>query len=278
MSEFNSASCGGVPGISDTFTVGSLWTMDYVLQMASVGYSAAYIHTRETGISYNLVALPQDRDTHGSWSTNPPYYSLLAAAEILQSDNGVAVVDLDVNGSKANNATQSGYAVFDASTKEVIRVVLFNYGNSSSRFSLPSGLSTNNRVGSSFLARFLSSTGLEEKWNIAWGGQTFAGVGDGRPVGSSDSWVVQDMQVDCQNGCSIDVPGPALAVIMMPGHEASISYNGVKGRFSNYMFAMLSMSDVPRRDMRQHSHSRHRYDLHEHRNANLTLHVLRYTI
>lgn len=47
MSEFNSASCGGIPGISDTFAVGALWSIDYALQLASVGYTAAYIHTRE---------------------------------------------------------------------------------------------------------------------------------------------------------------------------------------------------------------------------------------
>src|SRR6266567_1759006 len=109
MSEFNSASCGGIPSISDTFAVGSLWTIDYALQMASVGYSAAYLHTRERGVSYNVFSPPGGPNgSPGPWTTNPPFYGLLVTAEALRSTNGSIVVDLDIGGSKENvNATAS---------------------------------------------------------------------------------------------------------------------------------------------------------------------------
>ena len=56
MDEFNSASCGGIPE-SGMFGI-ALWSADYALQLAAVGYSGAYLHTRERGVTYNLFDPP----------------------------------------------------------------------------------------------------------------------------------------------------------------------------------------------------------------------------
>jgi len=209
LSEFNTASCGGVPGISDTFGA-TLWTVDYVLQLAAIGYSAAFIHTREKGISYNLVT-PADDLLHGPWHTNPPFYSLITTAEVLQSDSGVKVVDMDVNGSKTNpNITVAGYAVYDAKTSSLSNIVLFNFDSQSTQFTL-----SGTNGSSAATVKYLAAPSVQENQSIAWAGETFLGVGDGNaiPAPSGQSWALPNKQIDCSKGCAVDVPGPGLAVV-----------------------------------------------------------------
>ncbi|KDR83954.1 hypothetical protein GALMADRAFT_54326 [Galerina marginata CBS 339.88] len=220
LSEFNSASCGGIPTISDTFAVGSLWTIDYALQLASVGYSAAYIHTRERGISYNIFSPPDGPNgAPGSWTTNPPFYSLLVTAEALRSQNGSIVADLDISGSKQNvNATVSGYAVYDAVNSTVEQLVFFNFANvsssagSSASFAVPANAFSANKR-NALTVKYLVGESMQEKNNIGWGGETFADVGDGKLVATNATWAPANTQVDCTNGCTITVPAPGMAVV-----------------------------------------------------------------
>lgn len=53
MFETNSASCGGFPGISDTFT-SALWGLDYALQMANSNFTQALFHFGGQNVSYNV--------------------------------------------------------------------------------------------------------------------------------------------------------------------------------------------------------------------------------
>jgi hypothetical protein len=238
MSEFNSASCGGVPGVSDTFAVGSLWTVDYALQMASIGYSAAYIHTREQGVSYNIFSPPIGPDGGpGPWTTKPPYYALLVTAEALRSKNknGSIVADLNVQQSMTDfGASVSGYAVYDASDSTVQQLVLFNYANvsssdnSSTVFAIPAKVFSSNANNKTVTVKYLQAQSLQETTNIAWGGQTFVNVSDGNPVLTNASWAPVNTEVDCSNGCSIYVPGPGLAVVF-----ASESSNTSSGNSTN---------------------------------------------
>lgn len=52
MFETNSASCGGFPGISDSFG-GTLWGLDYGLQMAYANFSNALVHIGGQNVYYN---------------------------------------------------------------------------------------------------------------------------------------------------------------------------------------------------------------------------------
>lgn len=52
MFETNSASCGGFPGISDSYGA-ALWGLDYALQMAYSNFSGALFHVGGQNVYYN---------------------------------------------------------------------------------------------------------------------------------------------------------------------------------------------------------------------------------
>ncbi|KAJ6573993.1 glycoside hydrolase family 79 protein [Mycena vulgaris] len=220
-SEFNSASCGGVP-FSPSFAVGSMWSIDYALQMASVGYNQAFIHTREAGIPYNLLAPPPGPSgSAGAWTTNAPYYSLLVMAEGLLADDGAIVADLDLGSSKTNaQATSSAYAVYNSGNKTVTRVIIFNYGNSSQEFELPGSVFA---ASGNALVKFLSAATPGETTQISWGGETWgAGVADGKST-TRPSWAVPNQNLTgCTSGCSFTAPGPSVSMVFLDNAQASV--------------------------------------------------------
>jgi len=55
MMETNSASCGGFPGISNSFG-SALWGLDYGLQMAFHNFSGALLHVSGQNVYYNVGA------------------------------------------------------------------------------------------------------------------------------------------------------------------------------------------------------------------------------
>jgi hypothetical protein len=74
IDELNSASCGGVKGVSDTFA-SALWALDTLFNLASVGVNGVNIHTFPNA-GYELFAFKH----HGnSWQAfvHPEYYGLL---------------------------------------------------------------------------------------------------------------------------------------------------------------------------------------------------------
>jgi hypothetical protein len=221
-SEFNSASCGGVP-FSPSFAVGSLWSIDYALQMATVGYSQAYIHTREAGIPYNIVAPPLGpAGSAGPWTTNAPYYPLLVMAEGLVTDGGAIVTDLDLGSSKTNaQATSSAYAVYNSGNQTVTRLIIFNYGNTSTEFALPASVFAKSGTA---VVKFLAAATPEETTQISWGGETWgAGVSDGKST-TRPSWAVPNVNLTgcSSSGCSFTAPGPSLSMVFLDNAQSSV--------------------------------------------------------
>ena len=53
MFETNTASCGGFPGVSDSFG-SALWAVDYGLQMAYSNFTGALLHVGGQNVSYNV--------------------------------------------------------------------------------------------------------------------------------------------------------------------------------------------------------------------------------
>ena len=53
MMETNTASCGGFPGISDSYGA-ALWGLDFALQMAYVNFSGAMMHVGGQSDYYNV--------------------------------------------------------------------------------------------------------------------------------------------------------------------------------------------------------------------------------
>ncbi|TCD70439.1 hypothetical protein EIP91_003520 [Steccherinum ochraceum] len=228
MDEFSSASCGGLPGISDTFGV-AMWGVDYGLQLAVVGYSGAYLHTRERGISYNLFDPPEGGAAGpGAWTTNPTWYSYPPMAEALQGVNGSKVVDLNVQNSNSDaSQTVAGYAIYDATSNNVHHLVLLNFANATGGavdFTLPATV-TNGAPNTNVAVRYLTAPSVNEKFNIAWGNLTWNGAGDGKPVTASGAWVKEDQTIPCAQGCTVSVPGPALAVVYVGGFDVLSATN-----------------------------------------------------
>lgn len=56
MMETNTASCGGFPGVSDSFG-SALWALDYGLQMAYSNFSGAMLHVGGQSDYYNVRSL-----------------------------------------------------------------------------------------------------------------------------------------------------------------------------------------------------------------------------
>ena len=73
IDEMNSVSCGGAPGVSNTF-VSALWALDAVFQMARVGVDGVNIHTFPKA-TYELFNFSH---ANGKWSgyVAPEYYGL----------------------------------------------------------------------------------------------------------------------------------------------------------------------------------------------------------
>ena len=56
MFETNTASCGGFPGLSDSFGA-ALWGIDYSLQMAYSNFSGALMHVSGEDVYYNVCQI-----------------------------------------------------------------------------------------------------------------------------------------------------------------------------------------------------------------------------
>lgn len=191
--------------------------MDYALQLASVGYSGAYIHTRERGVTYNLFDPPPSGDSSTGWTTMPTFYSLLPVAESLSAsvDNGSYVRDLNVQDDSGKNYS-AAYGIYDANTDLPTSLVVFNYadaGNSSASFAVPieGGQQT-------ILLRTLTASSLTETSNISWGGETFHNVKDAQMVASGFAF---DQQISCDSQCQFEVPSPGAAVLFIQRTKAS---------------------------------------------------------
>ena len=79
IAEMNAVSCGGQPGLSDTFTT-SLWAVDALFAMAKVGVAGVNIHTTP-GYVNQLFSFTQNAAGSWSGSVEPLYYGLLLFAQ-----------------------------------------------------------------------------------------------------------------------------------------------------------------------------------------------------
>ncbi|KAF9647203.1 hypothetical protein BDM02DRAFT_3117459 [Thelephora ganbajun] len=205
MSEFSTISCGGYPTVSDTFGA-ALWSIDYAMRMATVGYSAAYLHTRERGVSYNPFNYPGDGVD--GWTTQPTYYSYFPILQGLQSHNGSRVVDLGLSDSSA-----AGYGIYDKETSELYRMILVNFqdGNGPVDFVIPATGGSRAGGGKNATVKFLTATSIHEVSDISWSGQTWKGVLDGKPIASGRD--ADLTQADISASYTLKIPSPGLAVV-----------------------------------------------------------------
>jgi len=112
INESNSASCSGMPGVSNSYAT-SLWSLDYLLQTAQSGISKLQFHTNtaaicgdfkprlspEYPVSYRyygaFCAADQEELDANQLSATPLYYGLWAFRQVPQG----RFVDLDLDDS-----------------------------------------------------------------------------------------------------------------------------------------------------------------------------------
>lgn len=194
MGETNTAACGGLPGVSDTF-VSTLWGVDWFLNLASIGFSSAALQIGGKTTKYNPMYL-----VNGTWKVAPIYYSSLLIAEAVGTDKGAQFENIDLS-----STTLSSYAVFHQDALKY--AILLNTDiNQDAVFKLKGGWST---VPSEVKVKRLLASHFEEKNNITWGGQTFNGALDGQLKGER---VLETVKCD-SDGCTIRLPPTSVAVV-----------------------------------------------------------------
>lgn len=92
LDETNSASCGGMPGVSNAFA-STVWGLDWMFMSAQSGMRYVDFHTsyRAGGSSYNPVDTYGHKDARGHWTytnvTEPLYYGMYLFAHHAEGAN-----------------------------------------------------------------------------------------------------------------------------------------------------------------------------------------------
>ncbi|KAJ6514297.1 glycoside hydrolase family 79 protein [Mycena vitilis] len=212
MFETNSASCGGFPGVSDSFG-GALWALDYGLQMAYSNFSGALFHVGGQNVFYNpFTAPPTNVSKYNEWTVGALYYSAIISAEVFGKTNTSQILDL--LGNDANDLTPQ-YAIYENGA--LARVALFNYMDD------PSGANDykatisvgGGAVPASVQVKYFLSESVSTKNNITWANQTLGTkfTVDGRFKGD-----LNIVSIPCDtnaNTCVVPVPAPGFALVSL---------------------------------------------------------------
>ncbi|KAJ7620418.1 glycoside hydrolase family 79 protein [Roridomyces roridus] len=210
MFETNSASCGGFPGISDSFGA-TLWALDYGLQMAYSNFSGAMLHVGGQNVYYNpFTAPPTNQSKFFEWTVGSIYYSALVSAEVFGKTNTAQIVDMF--GNNASVYTPQ-YAIYENGA--LARVGLFNYmTDPSGANDYTASLSVaGGNVPASVQVKYLLSDSVSTKTNITWANQT---LGTQRTVDGRFRGTENIITVPCDttaNTCAIRVPAPSFALV-----------------------------------------------------------------
>ncbi|KAJ7018598.1 glycoside hydrolase family 79 protein [Mycena alexandri] len=217
MMETNSASCGGFPGVSNSFG-SALWALDYGLQLAYSNFTTALLHVGGQGVYYNpFTPPPTNQSAFRDWTIGPIYYSVLAVAEAFGTSNQSRIIDLALNG---NNTFTPGYAIYDGAV--LTRLALFNYVSDSTgasaytaTFAIGGGATGQpNGTPAHVKVKYLLAPSVSSKDNITWAGQTFGSAfeSDGRLTGTEQ---IQTVTCKSDNTCDIKVPSPGFALVFL---------------------------------------------------------------
>lgn len=235
MSEFNTASCGGIPGISETFA-SALWTIDYALQQAvddaaggKGGYHSVYLHTRELNTTYSLFTSWPGAE---AFKARPQFYSHLVTRAALTPFSAVSGGSSDGSGSWVTEIglgdghdTKAAYAIYDVDssskpTPTPARLVFINYEDNATTFDIPSPPSNVSQTWENLSAIYLSAPTLSFSYdnspsaqqNVTWGGRTLVN-GTWTLLSSNQSWVGYNQTVGCQSGCQVTIPGSGVVIV-----------------------------------------------------------------
>ncbi|KAI0651078.1 glycoside hydrolase superfamily [Trametes meyenii] len=224
MFETNTASCGGFPGVSDSFA-SALWAVDYGLQMAYSNFTGALLHVGGQNVSYNpFTPPPTNLSVFDQWTVGPVFYSTLFMAEALGTTNNSRVVDLFANN---GNEFTPAYGIYE--DHALARVALVNFmngqdGQGTYNITLSVGgaqVGEPNDTPAQVKVKYLLAPSVSEKDHITWANQTFGGrfQADGRLSGTE---FIQTIACDQNaNTCQIPVPAPGAALVFLSSSAQS---------------------------------------------------------
>lgn len=211
MLEFNTASCGGFPGLSDSFGA-AMWITDWALQLAWGNFSAALMHVGGQNVYYNpFTPPPWNMVSTRQWTTGSIYYSTLLIAEAFGQTNTSQIVDFFTG---ENEALRPAYLVYEEGVPA--RAILFNYVTDSTGandYTATIKVEGSDVIGDKVAVRYLRADSAAEQYNITWAGQTMGQSfsSDGRLYGE-----VETMYFDCLNGeCKVNVPAPSITLVFL---------------------------------------------------------------
>ncbi|KAI6035708.1 glycoside hydrolase family 79 protein [Pisolithus marmoratus] len=223
MMETNTASCGGFPGISQSFGA-AMWAVDYALQMGAVGFWGAMLHVGGQDDYYNpFTPPPTNQSSYHQWTVGSVFYSTLVVAEALGSSGNARLVDLtntltspsDTATPPATSIYTPAYAVYENGAPA--RLVVFNFvtdtsGSSTVQFTFGFG---GGSVPGSVQVKYLLAPSVSAKDNITWAGQTFGSTfeSDGRFQGSPSVTTISCST--SSNTCTVPLPAPCVALIFL---------------------------------------------------------------
>ena len=207
MAETNSASCGGMPGVSNAMA-SALWGVDYAFTLASAGFVNVDYHISYRpggGSSYNPVDTYGTQDRSGRWTyrnvAEPLYYGLYLFA---QHAAGKRFMSIGVE----TNANLRAYAVSDCAGCAVSVFVL----NEDSSASGPVRVHLTSRMGNASLLLLAAPSLGSGASEVRIGGIQFASDGSfGRPA-------TTPVRPGRAGDYEFTVPNAAIAVLtVLPG-------------------------------------------------------------
>jgi Glycosyl hydrolase family 79 C-terminal beta domain len=158
IDEMNSIACGGQRGVSNTFA-SSLWSLDALFAMASVGVDGVNIHT----VPNSINELFSFKRVNGEWQGNvhPDYYGLLMFAQAAPAGSRL----LNLSGT-----TRGAFRAWATLAPDGhIRVVLINTSTSQAQLVTVRAPSA---AGSGTLER-LTAPAITATSGVSFGGQSF---------------------------------------------------------------------------------------------------------
>jgi hypothetical protein len=209
MAETNSASCGGMPGVSNAFAA-ALWGLDYSFTLADEGYVGVSFHTSYRpggGSSYNPVDTYGRQNAAGGWQyrnvVEPLYYALYLFG---RHASGARLLPVTTE----TGANVRAYAVSSCAGCEV-RVFVLNKDTAASgsvRVSLP------RRMGQGTLLLLAAPSLGSLAPDVRYGGRQFDPEG---AIGVPDTVVLRP---DAEGTYTFTLPNAAIALLtVQPGRR-----------------------------------------------------------
>ncbi len=180
LTEFNSVSCGGTDGVSNTLAA-ALWGTDVLFNMAKVGVRGVNFHGGSDAY-YSPFSFRSSKNSSGDYvykaTVKPLYYGMLLFAKAAANKSQLLPVSVQTASNVKVWATMDSH--------KVIKVVAINKdprASGNAKIQLSSTRSNGSLIR-------LTAPAASTTTGITLGGQTFDGTTDGKPLGTYVSTIV----------------------------------------------------------------------------------------